>query len=162
MACWTSQKTFQSKQYITSNGDFADKIIFTNTHVHVYTFVPKLHFILHEIYIQLRKRDADLFGSDDLPIPPSCLFTVWADSTCNPEKPLRHPVLLYGIDSDTRKIYINRFLETTGILFCYYHKASNNTLTYTLVHTGFLASKGNIHYYHLCWWLAVPFVILYV
>ena len=80
-----------------------------------------MHFILHEIYIQLRKRDADLFGSEDLPIPPSCLFTVWADSTCNPEIRLRHPVILVGIDSP-RKMYISRFLETTGISFCYYHK----------------------------------------
>ena len=55
------------------------------------------------------KRDADLFGSNDLPIPPSCLVTVWAD--------LRHPVTLTGIDCNTRKIYISRFLETstTGI-----------------------------------------------
>ena len=88
-------------------------------------YLYKLHFTLHEIHIQLSKRDADLFGSQDLPIPPSCLFTVSADSTCNPEKPLRHPVTLTGIDSSANKIYISRFLETTdttGISFCYYHK----------------------------------------
>ena len=64
--------------------------------------------------IQLRKRDADLFGSKDvdLPIPPSCLVTVWADISCDPKTRLRHPVILTGIDSDTRKIYISRFLET--------------------------------------------------
>ena len=63
------------------------------------------------------KRDADLFGSSDLPIPPSCLITIWADFSCNPKIRLRHPVTLTGIDCNTRKIYISRFLETstTGI-----------------------------------------------
>ena len=63
------------------------------------------------------KRDADLFGSNDLPIPPSCLVTIWADLSCNPKRRLRHPVTLTGIDCNTRKIYISRFLETsaTGI-----------------------------------------------
>ena len=63
------------------------------------------------------KRDADLFGSNDLPIPPSCLITVWAKLSCDPEEHLRHPVTLTGIDCNTRKIYISRFLETstTGI-----------------------------------------------
>ena len=53
------------------------------------------------------KRDADLFGSNDLPIPPSCLITIWADLSCNPERRLRHPVTLTGIDCNTRKIYIS-------------------------------------------------------
>ena len=57
------------------------------------------------------KRDADLFGSD-LPIPPSCLVTVWADISRNPKTRLRHPVILTGIDCNTRKVYISRFLET--------------------------------------------------
>ena len=63
------------------------------------------------------KRDADLFGSNDLPIPPSCLITIWADLSCNPKRHLRHPVTLTGIDCNTRKIFISRFLEisTTGI-----------------------------------------------
>ena len=63
------------------------------------------------------KRDADLFGSSDLPIPPSRLITVWAKLSCDPEERLRHPVTLTGIDCNTRKIYISRFLETstTGI-----------------------------------------------
>ena len=70
------------------------------------------------------KRDADLFGSIDLPIPPSCLITVWAKLSCDPEERLRHPVTLTGIDCSTRKIYISRFLETstTGIIVHYYHK----------------------------------------
>ena len=55
------------------------------------------------------KRDADLFGSNDLPIPPSCLVTIWADLSCNPKRRLRHPVTLTGIDCNTRKT------STTGI-----------------------------------------------
>ena len=63
------------------------------------------------------KRDADLFGSSDFPIPPSCLITIWGKLSCDPEERLRHPVTLTGIDCNTRKIYISRFLETstTGI-----------------------------------------------
>ena len=57
------------------------------------------------------KRDADLFGSD-LPIPPSCIITVWAKLSCDPEERLRHPVILTGIDCNTKIIYISRFLET--------------------------------------------------
>ena len=41
-------------------------------------------------------RDTDLFGSSDLPIPPSCL--ILADLSCNPKIPLIHPVTLTGID----------------------------------------------------------------
>ena len=59
------------------------------------------------------KRDADLFGSSDLTLPPTCLITVWAKLSCDPEERLRHPVSLTGIDSDTRKLYISRFLETS-------------------------------------------------
>ena len=59
------------------------------------------------------KRDADQFGSNDLPIPPTCLVTVWADLSCNPKIRLRHPVTLTGIDCNTRKIYISRFLQTS-------------------------------------------------
>ena len=59
------------------------------------------------------KRDADLFGSSDLPILPSCLITIWADLSCNPKIRLRHPVTLTGINCNTRKIYISGFLETS-------------------------------------------------
>ena len=55
------------------------------------------------------KSDADRFGPNDLPIPPSCLITVWADK---PKIRLRHPLSLTGIHCNTRKIYIIRFLET--------------------------------------------------
>ena len=59
----------------------------------------------------MTKRNADLFGSCDLPIPPVCLVTIWADLFSDPEERLRFPVTLTGIDSDTEKIYISRFLE---------------------------------------------------
>ena len=63
------------------------------------------------MYKQLQKRDADQFGSCDLPIFPSCLVTVWANLYSNPEEHLRLPVKLTGIDSITSKLFINRFLE---------------------------------------------------
>ena len=73
------------------------------------------------------KRDADLFGSSNLPIPPSCLITIWADLSCNPKIHLSHPVTLTEIICNTRKINISRFLETstTGIIYIihyYYYK----------------------------------------
>ena len=68
---------------------------------------------IHNFYKQLMKSDADRFGPNDLPIPPSCLITVWADLSCKPKIRLRHPLSLQGIHCNTRKIYIIRFLETT-------------------------------------------------
>ena len=76
-------------------------------------------YIIFNFYVlcgfskQLLKRDADLFGSNRLPIPPSCLITVWAKLSCDPEERLRHPVTLTGIDCIAKKIYISRFLEAT-------------------------------------------------
>ena len=62
-------------------------------------------------YVQIRKRDADLFGSDDLPIPPSCLVTVFAVQIEDTEEHLSYAVSLKGVDNDAQKIYIDRFLE---------------------------------------------------
>jgi len=52
------------------------------------------------------KRDTDLYGSQDLKLPPSCILTVWTHTSLNPEIRLSHPVPLSGIDSNTRKIYV--------------------------------------------------------
>ena len=59
-----------------------------------------------------------MFGSDDLPVPPSCLITVWAKLTQDTEEHLSYPVSLIGVNCDAEAIYIDRFLEkgTTGIL----------------------------------------------
>ena len=43
-----------------------------------------------DLYAQIKRRDADMFGSDDLPIPPSCLITVWAKLTQNTEEHLSY------------------------------------------------------------------------
>ena len=80
------------------------------------------------IITQLTKRDADLFGSQELPIPPSCLITVWGKITDDTEDLLSYSVGLNGIDSDTKEICINRFLETTsttGINKCSYINIEN-------------------------------------
>ena len=73
---------------------------------------------MYSFHSQLMKRDIDLYGSQDIKIPPSCRLTVWTESSFNPETHLSHPIPLRGIDSDTRKIYVHRFLEivdTTNI-----------------------------------------------
>ena len=58
-------------------------------------------------YVQIRKREADVFGADDLPIPPSCLITVFAEQAKDTEKHLSYAVSLKGVDSDAKKIYID-------------------------------------------------------
>ena len=56
-----------------------------------------------------------MFGSQQMPIPPSCLITFHAKLTEDTEEDLRYAVSLKGIDSDVSKIFINRSLETSGI-----------------------------------------------
>ena len=71
-------------------------------------------------YTQLNRRDADLFGSQELPIPQSCLITVWGKEADDTEELLSYSVGLKGIESDSKEICITRFLETsstTGIIF---------------------------------------------
>ena len=54
------------------------------------------------------KRDVDLYGSQDLKLPPSCILSVWTESSLKPKTRLSHPVQLSGIDSNTRKyMYID-------------------------------------------------------
>ena len=65
-------------------------------------------------YIQLNRRDADLFGSQELPVPQSCLITVWGKEADDAEELLSYSVGLKGIDSDSKEICVTRFLETTS------------------------------------------------
>ena len=74
--------------------------------MHVYTQCNVFH-------LQLMKRDIDLYGSHDIKLPPSCLLSVWTESS-NPKRRFSHPLPLSGIDSNTRKIYIHRYLETSS------------------------------------------------
>ena len=69
--------------------------------------------------VQITKRDADVFGSDDHPIPPSCLITVFAVQAEDTEEHLNYAVSLKGVDSDAQKIYIDRFLEKGKTYMCY-------------------------------------------
>ena len=66
------------------------------------------HFII--IY-QLTKQDADLFGSQHLLICPSGLVTVCATQAQDTEQDLHYAVPLVGINTDVRKIFINRSVE---------------------------------------------------
>ena len=63
------------------------------------------------ILYQLTKQDADLFGSQHLLICPSGLVTVCATQAQDTEQDLHYAVPLVGINSDVRKIFINRSLE---------------------------------------------------
>ena len=74
--------------------------------------------LFHIFNVQIRKRDADMFGSDDLPIPPSCLITVFAVQAEDTEDHLSYAVSLKGVDSDAKKIYIDRFLEKGTTYTC--------------------------------------------
>ena len=42
---------------------------------------------------------------------PSCLLTVWTESSLNPETCLSHDLPLSGIDCKRTKMYVCRFLE---------------------------------------------------
>ena len=61
------------------------------------------------------KRDVDLYGSQDLKLPPSCILSVWTESSLKPKTRLSHPVPLSGIDSNTRKIYVHRYVDPVEI-----------------------------------------------
>ena len=71
---------------------------------------------------QLSKQNVDLFESKELLVPPSCSITVWAKIADDTEEFLSYTVGLIGVDSDSKEICINRFLEisissTTGIMY---------------------------------------------
>ena len=63
------------------------------------------------ILYQLTKQDADLLGSQHLLICPSGLVTVCATQAQDTEQDLHYAVPLVGINSEVRKIFINRSLE---------------------------------------------------
>ena len=66
---------------------------------------------MYEFHLQLMKRDVDLYGAQELQIPPCCLLSVWTESCLKPKTRLSHPIPLNGIDSNTRKIYVHRYLD---------------------------------------------------
>ena len=66
---------------------------------------------IYALYVQLMKRDVDLYGSHDIKIPPSCLLSVWTESSLKPKTRFSHAIPLRGIDSNTRKIYVHRYLD---------------------------------------------------
>ena len=73
-----------------------------------------LLFVLHT-FLQIKKRDADLFGTAELPIPPTCRVTLWSKVSQDTEEYLSYTVPLIGIHSDdVDEICIQRFLETSN------------------------------------------------
>ena len=81
----------------------------------------------------------DAFGrsdSDGIPDPPSCLVSVYADNEQKAAKLLSYAVPLSGVVSLTEEIFINRFLETTGITNSnLYILCTHNTLDYLITDT---------------------------
>ena len=75
-----------------------------------------LVLVLH-IFLQIRKRDADLFGTVELPVPPTCRVTIWSKVSQDTEEYLSYNVPLIGIHSDVDEICIQRFSNTSGILY---------------------------------------------
>ena len=57
------------------------------------------------------KSDADEFGGEKSPVPPSCLLTVFAKLEQDTEYALHYSVPLIGVQSQNKEIHINRFLE---------------------------------------------------
>ena len=77
-----------------------------------------LLLVLHTcIFLQIRKRDADLFGTVELPIPPTCRVTIWSKVSQDTEEYLSYTVPLIGIHSDVNEICIQRFSNTSGTLY---------------------------------------------
>ena len=71
--------------------------------------------VLLHIFLQIKKRDADLFGTVELPIPPTCRVTIWSKVSQDTEEYLSYTVPLIGIHSDdVDEICIQRFLETSN------------------------------------------------
>ena len=64
----------------------------------------------------MTKRDADLFGSQLIPFPPSCLITIRAIVAPDTEEDLHYAIPLKGTESDL-EIYVTRSLET-GMFCC--------------------------------------------
>ena len=89
-----------------------------------------LKLLFFTVFGQIKKRDADLFGTVELPIPPTCRVTIWSKVSQVTEKYLSYTVTLIGIHSDdVTKLRIQRFLETgtssSGILYYIYNKCYN-------------------------------------
>ena len=80
-----------------------------------------LSFWCWHIFLQIKKRDADLFGTVELPIPPTCRVTIWSKVSQDTEEYLSYTVPLIGIHSDdVDEICIQRFLETSNTSGIYY------------------------------------------
>lgn len=64
--------------------------------------------------LKITMKDANLFGTDELPVPPSCVVNVFADSPKTADSYLSHRVALIGI-YHIKEIRIQRFLDTNDI-----------------------------------------------
>ena len=63
---------------------------------------------------------------------------MWTESSLNPETRLSHALSLSGIESDTRLIYVRRFLDKSE---------TTNTYTSGMYGCVYFSALVNIHYY---------------
>ena len=56
----------------------------------------------------------------ELPIPPTCRVTIWSKISQDTEEYLSYNVPLIGIHSDVDELCIQRFSNTSGILYYNY------------------------------------------
>ena len=72
-------------------------------------------FYLIYIYVQITKKDVDMFGKDE---PASCDITIQAKSDAVDY--LSFEIRLNGIDSNVSSVYINLSLKTLGTFILYH------------------------------------------
>ena len=61
--------------------------------------------------MQLLKSEIDGFGENILPIPPSCLVSIYAEVSSDTVRVLKYSVALAGVDSKVKQIIITRSLN---------------------------------------------------
>ena len=99
---------------------------FTVLYIVIIIIAAGINTVFH-VFLQIKKRDADLFGTVQLPIPPTCRVTIWSNVSQDTEEYFSYTVPLIGIHSDdVDEIYIQRFLETIVIHQVYYIIIYNN------------------------------------
>ena len=65
------------------------------------------------VNVQLYQRDIDNFGTEEYPIPPSCLISVYSINSPDTVPVLHYGIPLEGVDPPVT-IYIHRALRTTN------------------------------------------------
>ena len=82
----------------------------TSLYTLIVLILSLLLLVLLHVFLQIKKRDADLISTVELPIPPTCRVTIWFKVSQDTEEYLSYTVPLIGIHSDVAdEIRIQRF-----------------------------------------------------